>query len=280
MVTFAETQRALTADYQFLAAMSGERPSFYSSPSLATAPTGYREFDPAIHDASDIDPLAPLGLALDEDYVREVDKELALHVNVFCDHTSRVERPDITARKAQAVSHIAVMLRAALPYPDDRANLYGVHTQDQSVDRAKTTVYDELFAVEHRQQFLDIATDAARSGVPTVLISDFEGMQIPLKSASHSVGVVVNDITERKVVDSALAVSLGGDYEIHTHDKKQVRAYEELLNEKHERVLAALGQAGLTTVSIITAINNKAGYDEAETDRELAAAFRDIAQRA
>lgn len=279
-MAFTETQRALIADYRLLANMVGERPSIYSAPSMASAPTGYDEFDPTVHEASDIDPLAPLGLALDEDYVREVDKELALHVNVFCDHTLRVERPDITERKAKAVTHIATMLRAALPYPDDKANLYGVHSKGHGDDRLITGAYDELFVVDRRQQFIDIAIDAARTGVPSVLISDFEGMQIPQKVADHSVGVIVNDITERKVVDSALAVSLGGDYEIHTHDKKQVRAYEELLNDKHERVLVALGAAGLTAVSIITDINNKAGYDEAEADRELAAAFRSIAQRA
>lgn len=278
MAKFAETQRALADDYFRLAGMSGERQSLRHETGMMGCPVGYREYNPARDIVSHIDTLSPLGIATGEDYVRQVPQDLALQINVGIDMLPRQEHPEITARKAKVATGIAAMLANALPYHNDRAVTHGVFQRGNFPKGARQL--DELIPGRKRQDFANFGAEMAQEDLPGVLISDFHDMEFPKRGMEKTMAVVLKDLTELKVVDEDLAVSLGGDYEIHTRDKKQTKQYEQWLEDQHVETLAKLRKAGMVTVSIITAINSKAGYDEAETDRELAAAFRGIAQRA
>lgn len=278
MTEFAQTQRALADDYYRLASLRGERQSASYEIGMMGAPVGYREYDPARDLPSHVDTLSPLGVATGEDYVRRVPKELALQINVGVDLLPRKERPDVTARKTKVAESIVALLRDALPYYGDRLATFGVFERGKLPNDDRKL--DELFPVTRRQGFVSTAAEKADEDLPTVLISDFHGMNFPRRGMSKTIALMVKDISELRVVDEALAVSLGGDTEIHTRDKEQTKQYESLLDEQHQEAVDRLRSIGMIPVSIITAINSEAGYDVPEADKGIAAALRIVAQRA
>jgi hypothetical protein len=116
-------------------------------------------------------------------------------------------------------------------------------------------------------------SDLALDGL-TIVVSDFQGMRFERGGLEGIVAVKLNHPLERAIPADVGRVSLGGEYELDTRDDVQLGAYNQLLQDHHDRTVAGLESAGAAVASVIADPRLEQGYDLGVADGEIAAAIR------
>jgi hypothetical protein len=227
---------------------------------------GETEFDPTRHDPSDIDAFA-MGDGLDRPHVSQVFPNRPLHVNIVADRTGRREDPRVTAAKDTAVTSLTGSIDESLPGVTDQSFIY--------VAGRGNLPNAETLRAGSRSELPGQVSDLALDGL-TIVVSDFQGMRFERGSLEGVVAVKLSHPLERAIPAGVGRVSLGGEYELDTRDDVQLGAYNQLLQDHHDRTVAGLETAGAAVASVIADPRHEQGYDLALADSEIAAAIGDM----
>lgn len=232
---------------------------------------GDMPFDPAVHEASDINPLSSMGLAFDQPHVSVYRPERPLRVNLVADYRNLGGNTGIQKAKHAVADHLNEEVYEALSGVTDRLDTF-VLGSDQH----------EFF--DRRTQELVTAEDVAElclNGL-TVVVSDFSHLKIaaPEKRFDSAIAVKVNHLLERQVPSNVGVIALSGKGEVNTNKARKLNVVNQELAREHDATVSGLQQQGFEVVPVVVrADQGPHGYDVSSVDHLLAEAVGNINRR-
>lgn len=228
-------------------------------------------YDPARHSPLDIDPIAPMGLALDEDHVRQILPNRSLMTNVIIDQSERTERKSVTAAKRDLGSDLLFALEESLPGMTDRLHAYVIgEPGDVPFD-------PEIIEDDNSLVLAQTIADLAHSGL-TFVISDFRRLKFEgdnLNDLSNVVAIKANHPAQLHIpAGVGKAYELGGGRTVNTYRPKQLDPVNEALKDEHNRIVTGLRAAGAMVATVVLKPSATERYDMGSADMSIAAALR------
>ncbi|MES2971069.1 MAG: hypothetical protein V4702_01980 [Patescibacteria group bacterium] len=229
-------------------------------------------YDPRDHFPHDIDPLSPTGIALGEDYVRQVRPTRPLTFSLAIDQTARAENPVLTAAKKSLAESLADSLDLTVS-PGDRVFSYVVRSDNKPSDDWRY----ETVQAEDSEAFTSTLLGLANRGL-TIVISDFRRVNFahPELDLSGIVAVKTNHKLERNLPAGIGVVSLGGYNSVNTNKKRELLRANKLLHNSHEDIVAGLNNAGAGVASVVIDPKHPDGFNLRATDQAIATAIRSV----
>lgn len=231
---------------------------------------GTLPFDPFVHDAHDIDPLAAMGFALGEDHVRQVFPHRSLITNVVIDSTGRLDAPAVTESKARLARGLSDCLDETKGSMDLNFSYRLVSPESELNDGSA-----ENIPVNERE-FARTIGEFARNSL-TFVISDFNRMRFdrsPDTDFGNVVAIKVNNPLERQIPANIGPVPLGGLQYVDTNKRRKLEPVNRDLQAQHERIVRDLCSTGASVASIIFNHRMPEGFDVDAADAQIAAAIR------
>lgn len=230
-------------------------------PSISTGVSGISvgevPFDPALHDATDIDFGSAEEMLTGDFHVEQVIPERPLSYFTVVDATARREFDSIARTKRIARGLIAGALTDQVVSIGDRAMLEDVVGQD-------------------RQPFTVKTKDALDMGL-TFALGDFEGFNAK-RDLNGLVAIKVNHLLERELPANVGYISLGGAVEIDTNNPNQLAQVNDALEQKHQEVVESLESADAQVVCVVADPRLKPEFDAPKTDEDIAKAIEKLAR--
>ncbi|MGI9028279.1 MAG: hypothetical protein ACR2FM_05585 [Candidatus Saccharimonadales bacterium] len=204
---------------------------------------GAEPFDPNVHDMTDIDQTLIEGLMTDRPHVPVGLASRPLKVSLIQDKMTRQEHSLIGKQKIGLSDMLAQSIELALPNTDP---VTGTIVTDQIVDRHDLR---HIAKANNRPDGVKQIEWLAVSGL-SVVISDFQNMEFAPGSLRDVIAIKLNHLIERTVPRNIGMLALGGGVELNTANRREVKAYNKLLDREHEKVMSALQAAGARVVPV------------------------------
>ena len=218
--------------------------------------TGTEDFDPARHDPIMIDTLSPFQEVTGQAQVRQVLPYNPAIINLIADYRSNGSEILERTRK-RAIDVIIGSLMTSLPSMD-RINAVGI---DKSPGQSQEEVDREII-------------DESSHGLTIVAGSfeDFTG-KASFENPDETIALKVNHPLEREFPAGVGKLAIGGGVEVDTCDQSQLDYVNGRLQQRHERVVQKMLNAGVSlVVPIITAPKHPSGLNATEIDEKIAGA--------
>lgn len=244
----------------------------HTYPSISAGSTGMQigtiSYDPTRHSPLDIDPLAPMGLALGVDHVRLVLPNRIMTTNVIIDQSERTERKSVTAAKRDLGSNLLFALEESLPGMTDRIHAYVVgEPGDVPFDPKIIEAEDSLVLSQ-------TIADLAHRGL-TFVISDFRRLELGNNDLSNVVAIKANHPAQLHIpARVGKTYELGNGRTVNTYKPKELEPVNEALRQEHNRIVTGLRAAGAMVASVVLKPSATERYDMGLADISIAAALR------
>jgi hypothetical protein len=277
MSRLIQTERAL-------AEFAGNRPLGYgghleTNPAAGVfgLPVGNVPFDAARHSVAHIDHFSPLGLAMGEDYVREVLPYRPMSVNLVLDYSARSEHQAITKAKELLMDDIATAIEYSMPHMTDQVQSFRLGSS--ASDHGYSSRAMELPAEQKTEEIEESIAGLAIRGL-TIVISDFERFSFAGRNGDLGmmVAVKVNHPMEMSLPAGIGRVSLGQWNEVNTNSSRQLKAANTRLSTHHEAIVRNLETGGAAVAQVISTPKSIMGYDVQAADGSLSSAVESVKQ--
>jgi hypothetical protein len=244
------------------------------STSIGNVVLGEVQFDPHIHDPSDIDHMSMMGIATGELYVPEVLPQKPLNMNVIIDATTREDHPSLIKVKRDIAHQIYSAIDDATIGMSDRVFATELTSRPQ-----KSSNPDFEIVVARNNKALQKFLGMTAINQLAIVISDFKNFDRRHSSEagkSPMVAVKVNHPAERRIPYDVGILSLGGYEEINTNKHRRVDAKNAELEAQHREIVEELEAIGAEVAEVITKPFSATGYEVAEVDAAIATAISNL----
>ncbi|MCA9330138.1 hypothetical protein KDA11_05795 [Candidatus Saccharibacteria bacterium] len=226
---------------------------------------GDMPFDPSIHEATDINPMSIMGMALDQPHVSVYRPEKPLQVNLVADYRNMGGDQNISRAKRSVAHHLSDGIYDALYSATDRLNTYVFGArQGEFFDSGTQEVIEE-------EDIADLCLDGL-----TLVVSDFARLKLDSNNRSFesAIAVKVNHLLERQIPSKVGVIALSGGGEVNTNNARKLLAVNQELARQHQTAVQRLRQQGFKIASIVARADLRPfGYDVDDADRQLADAI-------
>ncbi len=231
---------------------------------------GTEAYDPTRHFPWQINPLAPLGLAMGEHHVNLVLPSRPMAANVIVDHSLRRDHSSVTAAKRYLGDSLLSALDESLPGMSDQIYSYVIGESGDAPSGYELIEATDGLAV------VNTVTAIARDGL-TFVISDFRRLELGGRYVDNLVAIKANHPAERSIPAGAGLLSLGRGREINTNDSTQLGFMNDRLQAEHEQIVRTLRAAGAAVAEVIVKPSAANGYDFTVADHSIAKALAEKA---
>ena len=280
MEQLSETRNALQQILSDEQMRSGVHLADYVAIGVPGVTVGEVPFNPSMHSVSAINPMSLNEWSTDQYHVKQVVPFKSLEMNVIL-HRDPADRqmPQWLESARQYKHYLASSLADAVfdaKQVGDEANYYIIgDTQDREENNWNV---EYISGTEDPVEAARTIEDICLRGL-TFIVSDFN--RLPLEhnaGMNRSLAIKSNHPYEIEVPKAKFALPLGGDRELRTWKSKELKQYNDDLEEKNLAIEQRLLDLGLRVSHDSHQGLNSDGYNMSSVDAVLASQLRSIQQ--
>lgn len=247
MVVFRATEQALADLSSNEQLLMGEHLNGQIEAGAHGLMVGSVSFDPTKHRPHQIDPISPLGLALDQPFVREVLPLKALNLNIVVDATDRDEHPMVSMSKRALAGELVEAIDSALPGMTDKVFAYVI---GDGIEDLGGLDYEPINVAESTDINGSVAA-LATYGL-TFVVSDFKRL-VPVERRDfvNVVAIKTDHKLERQLPAGIGPFTLRGGAAVNTDKRRELREANQRLEQQHQEIIARLKKMGASVASIV-----------------------------
>lgn len=233
------------------------------------------DFNPAVHDPHDINPLSAFADVYDWPQVTEVLPEHPLDIHVLIDNEPAGGDERLALAK-RWLGRALVQASDNTLSPSDRLHVYIAGDSAQADLDSRTTV---LEAGRKEDKLKEVAQDGL-----SLVVGDFNRFDLAaLRPADmeQTVAIKVNHTYDLAIPEKCGVWDLPWGQMVDTHNKKQLAAANVDLAQYHAEKEQALRQAGMTVARVVFNSGHRQmyGLEITAADQQIAAALQEIIRK-
>lgn len=212
-------------------------------------------FDPSRHPTSAINLLSPMGMMTGLPYAKEVipQKHLEMNVIIHDDSADRAQpswAATLPAYKQQLASSIHEAIVASKQV-SDQANVYLVGNP-RFPERYGSDVR-HVTGTEKPQAAAEKVAELSGRAALTFLLGDFTSLPLDQVEGNfrRTVAVKANHPLEMRIPAKRGVIPLGGDREVDTYNRRQLKQVNAELLQEHQTIVSRLGKAGVLLAATV-----------------------------